>query len=230
MSLANLLPPLTKSWADEVNDDLEERSLEVNFTTSYYMNTSRLDHYSEIEEAETLPPDFTDYEALGLPDEEHMFDSYPFASNDEMIPNNQSPAVETFPDQILLPNTNTLAKYMTMDIPKTLPYSTSEPNAYESFDTEFEFKRDIEVSRDEDQEETTTITQYSINTWEKSIDDFPDLLDDYNPSIESTPQTTPELGTSFFSELGSHYSSQTEEDGEEFRIDHPLVGKDVVGI
>lgn len=65
MSLANLLPPLTKSWADEVNDEVEQQLLETalsTISTSYPIDTSRLDHKLNMEDLEVLPPDFIDYE------------------------------------------------------------------------------------------------------------------------------------------------------------------------
>lgn len=67
MSLANLLPPLNKSWADEVNDEFEEQSPSDNFSTSHNVDISRLSHESNSEEAETVPPDFFKYAVRMIP-------------------------------------------------------------------------------------------------------------------------------------------------------------------
>lgn len=66
MSLAKLLSPLTRSWAEEVNGDFEEQFLGDVSCTGYPIYASKLDHSPEIE-AETLPPDFTDYEVRMTP-------------------------------------------------------------------------------------------------------------------------------------------------------------------
>lgn len=155
-----------------------------------------------------------------------MCDSYASASNAEMDLNDRGAAVMTSPDQILLPDTNTLAKYMSMEIPKTLPYSIPGPNADIFFKTKVENEKHKEISRHEGQNGTTTATKYRLDAWEESNDG---LLDDYSWSIESV-QTTQELDNSFFSDNSSQHSSQTEVDEEELRIDHPLMGKDAGGI
>ncbi|KAI9647344.1 hypothetical protein NHQ30_003729 [Ciborinia camelliae] len=223
MSLANLLPPLTKSWADEVNDYFEEQFLDNIASSSYAVDVSKLYHDSEIEEAEIVPPDFTDYEAIQFYEEER-FESYA-----EMFSNNGSAAVITSSDQTISPNTDTLTKYMSIDIPKTLPYSTPGSKADIPFDNKFEDEKHKDISRDRQQKGTVTATKRSFEVYQESNNDLAGYLNEYSSSDESI-QTTPELGRSLFSDHSSDCSLQTEEDEEEFRIDHPLMGKDVVGI
>ncbi|KAJ8070891.1 hypothetical protein OCU04_001250 [Sclerotinia nivalis] len=225
MSLASLLPPLTKSWADEVNDDFEEQFSNDVISTSYAVDTSRLDHDREMEDAESVPPDFTDYEALDFSDDEYTFDSYHYKSEAKMMPNGERADVVISPDEILSFNTNTLGKYSAMNIPRSFLSSIPGPDVGTFFDNELDNEKHNEISRDEGQNGTTS----SVETWQNYNDHPPGYLDRHSPNIESV-QESPELGSSVFWNHGSNYSSQTEDDEEEFRIDHPLMGKDVICI
>lgn len=55
--LANLLPPMTKSWADEANDEFEEQSID-DLATIHFVDTSKFDRDTVMGEAY----DFRDYE------------------------------------------------------------------------------------------------------------------------------------------------------------------------
>ncbi|QSZ33957.1 hypothetical protein DSL72_005537 [Monilinia vaccinii-corymbosi] len=228
MSLATLLPPLTKSWADEVNDELEEQLLHDFLCRGYPIETSRLDQKPHMEEAGILPPDFTDYEALELLDEEYTIKSYAYAFNAEMASKNELAAAVTFPGQVLTAkNNNTLARYMSIDIFESLPYSNPGSNAKESFNTKFEEEQHEKRSAEEGEQKINAATLHNFKIWEESFDDFPGNLDNFGSSVGSV-QATPDLGSSVFSDHGSNYSSLTED--EELWIHHPLMGKDVVGI
>ncbi|KAB8303558.1 hypothetical protein EYC80_004963 [Monilinia laxa] len=231
MSLASLLPPLTKSWADEVNDGFEQQLLETALSTSYPTDTSRLDQKQKMEDPAELPPDFIDYEALELSDEEYTFKSYACVSKAKGISNNEHAAVLSFSDQMLLPNTNTLAKYMTMDIPRTLPYTIPGPNAGEFFNRKFEDKKHRRVSSEkseEGEEQTMAATQYSFETSDHPAEDVPHYLENFSSYFKST-QTTAEFGSSFL-DHEFYYSAQRNEDEERLWIENPLMGKDVVAI
>lgn len=66
MSLANLLPPLSKSWADEVNDEFDEIFLDQS-SYNYVLHTPRRVAYDSDDEDNTMiPPDFIEYE-VSLP-------------------------------------------------------------------------------------------------------------------------------------------------------------------
>lgn len=57
LTLANLLPAMTKSWADEANDEFEEESIDA-LTTIHLVDTSKFDRDTVMGEAY----DFRDYE------------------------------------------------------------------------------------------------------------------------------------------------------------------------
>ncbi|KAF7868443.1 hypothetical protein EAF04_004975 [Stromatinia cepivora] len=225
MSLAKLLPPLTKSWADEVNDDFEDQFSSDIVSTSYDVDTSGLDHDREMEDAETVPPDFTDYEALDFSDDEYTFDSYHYNSEAKMMSNNEGAGVVISPDEILSFNTNLSSKYMTMNIPRSLFSSIPGADASTFFDTELDNEKHNEISRDDGQNGTTG----STDKWQEYNDHQPGYLNISSSNIV-LDQNSPELGSSVFSNHGSNYISQTEDDEEEFQIGHPLMGKDVICI
>lgn len=117
-----------------------------------------------------------------------------------------------------------------MNTPRTLFYSNSGPKAVHSFlDINLGNEKHDETSRDEGQKGATTVHEDSIDTWQDHDDDIPDSLDDYNSGTESV-RASPDLSSSVFSDNSSQYSSQTEGDEKEFLSDHPLMGKDVIGI
>ncbi|APA06103.1 predicted protein [Sclerotinia sclerotiorum 1980 UF-70] len=224
MSLANLLPPMTKSWADEVNDDFEEQFFRDIISTSYAVDTSRLDHDIEMEDVETLPPDFTDYEALDFSDEEYILDSYYYNSEVEMMSNNEGADVVISSEEILAFNANALGKYIAMNIPRSFLPSLLGSDAGTSFNIELDNEEQNATSRDEDHNDTTS----SVETSQNYNNHPPGYLDSQGSNMESV-ENSPELGNSEFWNHGSNHSSQTEDD-EELYIDHPLMGKDVICI
>ncbi|CAD6446970.1 4c6c7ecf-7255-446a-b07a-8e1abfa5d975 [Sclerotinia trifoliorum] len=225
MSLANLLSPMTKSYVDEVNDDFEEQFSNDIISTSYDVDTSRLDHDLEMKDAEALPPDFTNYGDLEYLDEEYIFDSYHYDSKAGMMSNNEGDDGVISSDEILAFNTNALEKYIEINIPSTFLSSIPGSDAGTFFDIELEKEEHNEKSRDEDQNGTTS----SVETCENYKNHPPAHLDSRSSELNSV-QNSPDLSSSVFWSHGSNYSLQTEDDEEDFRIDHPLMGKDVICI
>lgn len=146
-----------------------------------------------------------------------------------MVSEIEGASVVTFPDEVLSPDTDRVARYMTMQVQRTLPYSIPGSEADEFFDIELDKAQHEKKPRDEEDNETTVSTQDGLETIEESTDDLSEDIDECNSEIGSI-QTTPGLECSFFSDRGSHYSSQSELDEDELQIDHPLMGKNVVSI
>ncbi|TGO59738.1 hypothetical protein BCON_0041g00020 [Botryotinia convoluta] len=223
MSLANLLPPMTKSWADEANDEFndefEEQSIDAP-PTRHFVDTSKFDKDTVMGEAS----DFRDYETIDFSDDECAIDSYDYALKFETMSNANSAAVMTAPDEAISPKKRKLGACITSRIPRAVSYSAQESYA----DTFLDTISEIEESKDQDQNQTTAVTELTLDNWQG---DIPVVVEDCDSGIGSA-QSAPELGGFDYWDSDSCYSSHSEleEVEEEVRIDHPLMGKDVVCI
>ncbi|TGO16105.1 hypothetical protein BTUL_0032g00680 [Botrytis tulipae] len=219
MSLANLLPPMTKSWADEANDEFEEQCIDAPPTRNF-VDTSKFDSDTVMGEAS----DFRYYETLDFSDNEYTIDSYDYALKFETLSNDDSAAVITVPEETISPKNRKLGTNMTSRIPKAVPYSAQSSYANAFLDSIPE----IEESKDKDNNQTTAITELTLDNWQG---DTPVVVDDYDLRIEPA-QSVPAFGGFDAWDSDSTYSSHSEleEVEEDVRIDHPLMGKDVVCI
>ncbi|KAF7927864.1 hypothetical protein BELL_0177g00070 [Botrytis elliptica] len=221
MSLANLLPPMTKSWADEANDEFEEQCIDAP-PTRHFVDTSKFDSETAIGEGS----DFRDYETIDFSDDEDTMDSYDYALKFETLSNDDIAAVVTVPEETISPKNRKLGTNMTSRIPRAVPYSAqySYTNAF------LDIIPEIEESKDQaqDSNQTTAVTELTLDNWQG---DFPVVVDDCDLGIGSV-QGAPELGGFDIWDSDSCYSSHSEleEVEEEIQIDHPLMGKDVVRI
>ncbi|TGO22533.1 hypothetical protein BPAE_0164g00200 [Botrytis paeoniae] len=223
MSLANLLPPMTKSWADEANDEFndefEEQSIDAP-PTRHFVDTSKFDNDAVMGEAS----EFRDYETIDFSDDEYNIESYDYALKFETMSNAGSAAVITAPEEGISPKKRKLGASMTSRIPRAVSYFAQESYADKLLDTISE----IEEAKDRDQTQTTAVTELTLDNWQG---DIPFVVDDFDSGIELA-QSAPELGGFDCWDSDSCYSSHSEleEVEEEVRIDHPLMGKDVVCI
>ncbi|KAF7959883.1 hypothetical protein EAE96_001486 [Botrytis aclada] len=219
MSLANLIPPMTKSWADEANDEFEEICLGAP-PNRQFVDTSKFDSDTVMGGVS----DFRDYETLDFSDGEYTIDSYDYALKFETMSNDDSAAVLTAPEEHISPKKRKLGTNKISRIPRAVPYSVQNSCSIEFLDTIPE----IEESKDQGNNQTTATTELTLDNWQS---DLPVVVDDCNPGIELA-QTDTELDGFDDWDSGSCYSSHSvlEEVEEEIRIDHPLMGKDVVRI
>ncbi|KAF7899197.1 uncharacterized protein EAF01_008410 [Botrytis porri] len=209
MSLANLFPPMTKSWADEANDEFEEISIDAP-PTRHFVDTSKFD-----EDA-----------TLDFSDDECAIDSYDYALKFETMSNDDRAAVITAPEENISPKNKKVGTNMTSRIPKAVSYSTQKSYSDACLYTISE----TEESKDQDQDhnQPTAVTELILDNWQG---DIPVIVDDCDSGIESA-QCAPEFGGFDAWDSDSCYSSHSEleEVEEEVRIDHPLMGNDVVCI
>ncbi|KAF5876188.1 uncharacterized protein Bfra_002590 [Botrytis fragariae] len=219
MSLANLLPPMTKSWADEANDEFGEQSIDAP-PTIHFVDTSKFDKDTFMGEAS----DFRDYETIDFSDDEYTIESYDYALKFETMLNADSIAVVTAPEEVISPKKRKLGASMTSRIPRAVSYFAQESYT----DTFLDTIPEIEESKDQDQNQTTAVTEFTLHNWQG---DIPVVVDDCDSGIGSA-HSAPELGGFDCWDSDSCYSSHTEleEVEEEVRIDHPLMGKGVVRI
>ncbi|CCD53155.1 hypothetical protein BofuT4_P121740.1 [Botrytis cinerea T4] len=218
--LANLLPPMTKSWADEANDEFEEQSID-DLATIHFVDTSKFDRDTVMGEAY----DFRDYETLDFSDDEYAIDSYDYALKFEKVSNDDSAAVVTTPDETLLPkNRKKLGAAMTSRLPRAVSSSAEESYS----DTFLDTIPEDEEPQDQDHSQTTAVTEITLDNWQG---DASVEVVNRDPSIDSN-QSIPELDGMNFWDTESCYSCDTEIEvvEEEVQIDHPLMGKDVVRI
>ncbi|TGO43313.1 hypothetical protein BHYA_0002g01180 [Botrytis hyacinthi] len=206
---------MTKSWADETNDEFEEQCIDAP-PTRHFVDTSKFDSDTVMGEAS----DFRDYETLDFSDDEYTIDSYDYALKFETLSNEDSAAVITIPEDTISPKNRKLGINMTSRIPRAVPYSAQYSYANAFLDSIPE----IEESKDQDNNQTTAVTELTLDNWQG---DTPIVVDD----CESA-QSVPKFGGFDVWDSDSTYSSHSEleEVEEEVRIDHPLMGKDVVCI
>ncbi|THV51553.1 hypothetical protein BGAL_0107g00260 [Botrytis galanthina] len=197
MSLANLLPPMTKSWADEANDEFEEQCIDAQ-PTRHFVDTSKFETDTVMGEMS----DFRDYETLDFSDDEYTIDSYDYALKFETLSNDDSAAVITVPEETIPLKNRKLGTNMTSRIPRAVPYSAQYSYANAFLDTTPE----SEESKDQDHNQTTAVTELALDNWQG---DLPVVVDDCDLGIESA-QSVPEFGGFDVWDSDSTYSCHSE--------------------